>query len=351
MNAMTDQGIKKLFIRGVGCLKNVNLDLSRLHALIGPNDSGKSTMLRAIQCLASTVAQRFGTPIDPFNPLPSASGVTPMVTAQVHGGSVQLLGGARLQVQLGAFDEKTWGQNAIDIGSRLSIGEDRYAVAKQLAGAVLLRLDPDVLRLPASLIPHGAPLRFKDERGQGLAAIYDAILVRDTDRFQEIGRQVRTLFPAVKKIVLRNVTDGSKGLAFVLTDDTEIGAEQASEGLLYFLAYMALESLDKPAFLLVEEPENGLHPARIQEVMNVLRAISDKMQVILATHSPLVINELKGQEVTVMTRDPLQGTAATVLSNTPHFEERHKVYATGELWVSYADGQVEAPLLKESLVP
>lgn len=118
-----------------------------------------------------------------------------------------------------------------------------------------------------------------------------------------------------------------------------------SEGLLYYLAFAVLPYLDPTALLLIEEPENGLHPARIAEVMRVLRAISETTQVIIATHSPLVVNELRADEVTVVTRSPETGTKATLIQDTPDFEERAKVYALGELWLSYANGEDEGPLL------
>jgi predicted ATPase len=86
--------------------------------------------------------------------------------------------------------------------------------------------------------------------------------------------------------------------------------------------------------LLVEEPENGLHPARISEVMKVLREVAKTTQVVIATHSPLVINELRSEEVSVLTRDAMSGTTVRLIKDTPNFEERAKVYALGELWVS-----------------
>jgi ABC-type polar amino acid transport system ATPase subunit len=41
--------VEKIEIRNFGCIRDVKLSLTRLHALIGPNDSGKSTILRAIR--------------------------------------------------------------------------------------------------------------------------------------------------------------------------------------------------------------------------------------------------------------------------------------------------------------
>ncbi|NJN00385.1 MAG: ATP-binding protein, partial [Aquincola sp.] len=69
-----------------------------------------------------------------------------------------------------------------------------------------------------------------------------------------------------------------------------------SEGMLYWLAFAIVEHLSAPQVLLIEEPENGLHPSRIREVVRILRKISESTQVILATHSPLVINELQPED-------------------------------------------------------
>jgi predicted ATPase len=118
-----------------------------------------------------------------------------------------------------------------------------------------------------------------------------------------------------------------------------------SEGLLYYLAFAALGHLEQTAMLLIEEPENGLHPARIADVMRSLREVSKKTQVVIATHSPLVINELEGDEVSVVTRSVEHGTQVRLLKDTKDFEERSKTYWLGELWLSYADGNEESALL------
>jgi predicted ATPase len=132
----------------------------------------------------------------------------------------------------------------------------------------------------------------------------------------------------------------------VLTDGSRIPAGQLSEGFLYFAALAILPYIDAGALLFLEEPENGLHPSRIAEVMGLLRALTEKgIQIILATHSPLVVNELKPEEVTVVTRDSALGTKLTPIAKTPSFEARSKVYALGELWLSYANGKDEADLL------
>ena len=81
----------------------------------------------------------------------------------------------------------------------------------------------------------------------------------------------------------------------------------------------------------------------------MLRSVAESgTQVVMATHSPLVVNELRPDEVTVVTRTAEHGTLVTPLEDTPHFAERSRVYELGELWLRYANGRDEAPLLRDA---
>jgi len=178
-----------------------------------------------------------------------------------------------------------------------------------------------------------------------LPGVYDAILNRGDDAFHKIVEDLRRLFPTIRGLRLRVVSESTKILEIELTRGERVPAQFMSEGLLYYLAFAAVRYLEPTSILLVEEPENGLHPIRVGEVMRMLREISRTTQVLVATHSPLVVNELSGEEVTLVTRDPERGTQVRRLSETPNFAERSKVYALGELWLSYANGFDEKDLL------
>lgn len=348
--------LERLHLQNYGCVDDATFSLSPLHALIGPNDSGKSTVLRALRTL-TMIAAYPGT----LKSTPEGKALLPTLFAKddvrLEVTAEQRTWGVQILRRIDAF-EKTfagWRDDGsagnsrvlpIGGGSNLVTADADPGLALALAGSQLLRLDPDALRLASNLIPDGRALRFLDERGDGLPGVLDAVLARDIGAFQNINDKLIELFPTVKSLSLTNSSESQKSLGIRLHDGTHVSSTFMSEGLLYYLAYAALPYLEQTALLLIEEPENGLHPARIGEVMRVLREISKSTQVIIATHSPLVVNELEGHEVSVLTRSGSGGTKATLLKDTPNFEERSKVYALGELWVSYANGTDEAPLLK-----
>jgi predicted ATPase len=210
-----------------------------------------------------------------------------------------------------------------------------------------VRVDPDALRGPSDLVPEGQLVSFLDRRGDGLAGVYYSILARGDDSFRAIAEDLRRLFPTVRGLRVPAVSQGQVTIEVELTDGTRVRPQDLSEGLLLYLAFAAIPHLQAVRTVLIEEPETGLHPARIREVLTLLRsfAVKSGTQVLMATHSPLVVNELEPHEVIVLTRTPAEGTRATVLKDTPRFEERSKIFALGELWLSYADGMQEQPLL------
>lgn len=314
--------VERLRVRNFRCIKDAAFSLTPLHALIGPNDSGKSTLLEAI----STFSRSSAHPDETSEVTASwknhvLKSTSKESTAYRHDGSVE--------------------NSPKVIRSRIS----------DIAPARILRLDPDEMRQPTNLIAHGSPLEYS-ARGSGLAAVYDALLSRRLDAFLEISRRFTTLFPTARSIQLTNPSQTTKALGVELTDGRSVGAAQLSEGMLYWLAFAALPYLQPTPLLLIEEPENGLHPSRIGDVMQVLREVSNtSSQILIATHHPLVINELQPDEVTVITRPPDRGTIATPLWKTKNYEQRSKVYALGELWLNYADGNLESDLVGESTIP
>ena len=57
-----------------------------------------------------------------------------------------------------------------------------------------------------------------------------------------------------------------------------------------------------------------------------------------------MVNELEGDEVSVVTRSVEAGTKAVLLSKTFNYSERSQVYKNGELWLAHCDGKSESEI-------
>jgi energy-coupling factor transporter ATP-binding protein EcfA2 len=345
--------VEELRIRDYGCIQDATFRFSRLHALIGPNDSGKSTVLRALRTLSFVISGEIteGQQGTLLRAVQMSKGEGPRfeVSASTATWAVDFTRSGSYGWGLftrgrvpEARPEK--GAKSSSFGPASTRPTKNFKVALQ--NAQVLRLEPEALRAPHSLIPDSEPLRFVDERGTGLPALYDALLTRELRAYQAINGELSRLFPDVESIRLVTVDRHTKGIGVKLVDGTFVPADLMSEGLLFYLAFAVLPYLAPTSLLLVEEPENGLHPARIAEVVGVLRAISRTTQVILATHSPLVVNELQPDEVTLVTRSREHGTRATLLKDVPRLDKRAKGSGLGDLWLSHADGKEEGRLFE-----
>ncbi len=350
---MTPPPIRTLTVENYGCIRNATFEFrSGLHALIGPNDSGKSTVLRALRTVMQFAAGTFQEGRRPFAPMLGRGNLSSTIRVSTEDSAYSVIGndGAPVEEVLEGGNEAPL-HNQLRAWNMLSaLDGDEWrrrfgALAADLTPPTMVRFDPDSMRAASKLIPETAGIAFFDERGSGLAAVFDAIQNRDVGAFVAIENDVKAHFPAIQKLGMQNTDDGRKQIAVTLQDGTRIGPSALSEGCLYFLGFAALRHVTSSRLFLVEEPENGLHPSRVREVVQVLRKMSETSQIVMATHSPLVVNELSGDEVTVVTRTPEEGTQGKLLSQVPGYEDAMKVYQPGEFWLSYADGDTEAALL------
>jgi predicted ATPase len=301
------------------CVRDCKLKLSRLHALIGPNDGGKSTLLEALSLAQSSLSA--GTPL-----------------------AFEMSWSDQLVVK------RTSVVSTIKNGPNVytSNGDKRMSQFPQARASapLFLRLDPHAMRQPCELISHGLPLTMAAS-GAGLAGVYDALLMRDGGAFSEIERALCDLFPTLDGLTLLNRSTTTKELAVAVREERElIPAAQLGDGILYFLAFAVLPYLESNGLLLIDLPEHGLHPARIAQVVRMLRSLSEQTQVVVVTHSPLLLNELLASEVSLITRTRERGTRAFLLSDLPSYRANDAGLKTGDLWLSHSDGEQELALLE-----
>ena len=82
-----------------------------------------------------------------------------------------------------------------------------------------------------------------------------------------------------------------------MTNGRTIRAQQASDGAILFLGLLALiYSPEPPKLLLIEEPEKGVYPKRLEEVIRLIRRLQEAPsgrpapQIIMTTHSPYLLD-------------------------------------------------------------
>lgn len=117
-----------------------------------------------------------------------------------------------------------------------------------------------------------------------------------------------------------------------------------SDGILLAAGLILISRWAGNRRLLIEEPENGLHPRQLKVVADAIRSISEDQgaQVILTTHSPLLLNYFTAEEVVLVTRDP-SGVHVQRMSDAEGLEDLASEMALGELWYNVGDSNLARP--------
>ncbi|MBI4580416.1 MAG: AAA family ATPase [Planctomycetes bacterium] len=137
--------------------------------------------------------------------------------------------------------------------------------------------------------------------GEDLAAFLNTLRAIDPKQFVAIEKSIRMIIPSVTGIDVEVNNLGEVELR-LKEGGTPVPARVVSEGTLRVLGLLALVGAkDRPALLGFEEPENGIHPRRIQAVAELLRTYAEagKTQLIVTTHSPILPDLLPDQSLYV----------------------------------------------------
>jgi predicted ATPase len=298
-------------------LQSVGVPLRPLPVVIGRNDSGKSAFLAALQYL-----------INKFN-----------------------------------FQKSDYWRedlrSAIYLAGTTSIGEttyrsDRDVLNPQFMSEVqpsgFFHLDSGgVGMISSGHSEDGAPPPLSTN-GEGVATLFDYLLRCDRKRFFAAMDAARLLIPGLQDLNIGTPNPATRRLDLVIEGGLRLPGNLASSGdrlLLFFIALAYHPA--PPRAILVEEPETGIHPKRLADVVALLRAITQgkhgahATQVILTTHSPYLLDmvTLETDQVLVFTRQEDGSCTAE-----PADAERLKVFLDefqlGEVWYNQGEAGLVA---------
>jgi len=89
--------------------------------------------------------------------------------------------------------------------------------------------------------------------------------------------------------------------------------------ILYLLAGLLF---DRRSVMLIEQPEDGIHPALLYKVIDLLRVNADPTQIFFTSHSPTVLSSLRPQDVRLVAmKDGATDARALTAAEVQHAEE------------------------------
>jgi predicted ATPase len=382
--------IDEFDVNNYKCLVDVRLPLTPIHVIIGQNDSGKTSLLEAMLALSRSTDKQLHEAFTgdwQGRDLVFTGAEKPVVEFEIRFGAEKenTLAPISYHLEVEFSDEgrscrrideysrnsdsipiREWSHTYTGVAGRSQMppGAERDhldSIAKRFGTASLYRFDPQAMAIPVALDPSR---KFRmDPDGFGLATLLDDIVGHDRKRFDALSNDFCSFFPQFRSVrietqhaVSRNIditgrfSTGiapGKGIVFETSQGRTIRVQQASDGAVLFLGLIALIHSPEPLkLLLIEEPEKGVYPKRLEEVIRLIRRLHEAPsgraapQIIMTTHSPYLLTSFQPDEVTLMARRNGNGPVlARPLRDAPHIEERlgDGDFYLGELWYNLSE--------------
>ena len=175
-----------------------------------------------------------------------------------------------------------------------------FAAREEMRTWGFLQLNPEVLRQPSSLL--APPVVSPD--GSNLPSALARMQAEDPLAINDVSRDLANLVPGILKIEIEKDQPRNRYVVWAKTQDgRSFSSRVLSDGTLRLLALATLKNdLQHRGVLCFEEPENGVHPFRLKNMVELLRGLatdfSDPEQVdaplrqlLINTHSPVLVSQ------------------------------------------------------------
>jgi predicted ATPase len=349
-------------------LRKTTLPLAPFTLLLGPNGSGKTTVLQALRGIAAIAAQQPGHQVyglpqaeTTWRSLLSVTHSVLSITAEDRQAPVEVKLHLRLTKRLViatfqwhplaeqmAPDQPNYScQLNYQDGTVLQAGETA-PLFQWLKRMQTYALDSSAIAEPTPV----NPVASLQPNGGGLAAVLDDLKDNHPERWNALLAEMRRWLPEYDSILFDKPQPGQKRIALrTKRGGYRIPASELSQGTLVALALLTLAYLPEPPSLVgLEEIDRGLHPRLLRHLQDVLYRLSypescgeqrPPIQVIATTHSPYLLDLYREhpEEVVLAQKEGLE-VQMKRLTDIEHYDEILGESPLSEVWYSGVLGGV-----------
>jgi predicted ATPase len=276
--------IKSIQIENFRSLRDVTLNLQRVNLLIGPNNAGKSNFFKALKFLINKQAPTTETFLAERYRALTLPNIVFKVEYVANSGLKQVLKGTK-------SIESTQNQFSF-----FKIENDINKILSDIPNLPIYSIDISKVNKPALAKPNIYTI---NDDCSNIVSFLDNMYDEQNDVIEKIENDITRCIKEFRKIVFKKVEiagETHKKIGLKTKTGQNFWAEELSDGTLYFLALLCIiHQPEPPKVLLLEEPENGIHPRRIKEIMDFIFDLAEEkdIQVIITTHSTYVIDQFK----------------------------------------------------------
>ena len=323
--------LEKVYIKDFLSLQDVELLLKPLTVLVGPNASGKSNVLYALNLLRAMVTSDSLLPVEFVKDRLWAGGAS-HITFQLHAAVETALATYQLKFAADAdnpFVSEQLSINdvrviAIQSGQGVVRDEDgenetKYTsnkLALQSAGAygnkpitgalrefvkewAFYNFRPDVIRDSLAVFSHDTKDVSESPKLDSYGFRLPEVLSDWHKNTPESFRNVSESLAASTNIgIACHPINGDNQLYLLEGYEKPIPLDRASDGTLRLVAYYTLlNQPELPPLVAIEEPERSLHPGALTNIAYVLEQLAKRTQVIITTHSSQLLDNFSSKSL------------------------------------------------------
>jgi len=206
----------------------------------------------------------------------------------------------------------------------------RNAIAKTRSYSFLDVGPRSMIRLPQPLTPTTSP----GPNGEFLySALYNLRALHRDTVYRRLEDLLKTAFSDFSGLEFPVVGAGQVTMAWYQSGLTDpLYPNELSEGTLRFLWLATVLLAPEPSpITLIDEPEVSLHPELLKLLAGVLQDAAMRGMVIVATHSADLIRWLEANEVLIL--DKVEGQTTVTWADSMNLDEWLREYTLGDLWL------------------
>jgi predicted ATPase len=306
--------IRKVHFKNFRSLRDVELTLEPLTVLVGPNSSGKTTVLEGLRSYGRTTLE--------------SSDIWQQDTSRIVSIDWVYDVGDPLSLRAGLYSQ--FGRSShVNTHPSQSLALDLAALRGENILALAQRLS---------------------RNGDNLTNVFASLSRQEQ---AAVAKELCRLVPMFSDVDLQPTEQGRHRLRFQdrWNPDFWLAPDQVSDGTMLLLAFLVLQHQNPPVELItIEEPERALHPYLLDELIQMLRKMTTgeigkkPVQVVLATHSAELLDYVRPEEVRFLTRSQQDGSVQVnqATTDTTNWRRVYEEYnqSLGNIWLSGGMGGV-----------
>ncbi|MBL8203939.1 MAG: AAA family ATPase [Blastocatellia bacterium] len=350
--------LERITVTGYKSIRELrDFELGDLNVLIGANGAGKSNFLSVFKLLSRLVNERLQLFVAQSGGADFLLNFGPKVTNQIElrlqfgnktteGYGIKLVPAAPNKLVIA--EEVCWDHEFAEptiLGSGKGKEEaglkDMYDHGVIVDNAYSLFQDLELYHFqdttPEARVKQNADIydnhKLKSD-ARNLASFLYLLKNHHQTSYKRILQTVQLVAPFLADFILNPMPENAQRIRLRWQHknaEEEFDISQLSDGTLRLICLTTLLlQPNPPKLIIIDEPELGLHPAAIGLLVEMIRSVATKSQVIISTQSVSMVSQLFPEEVIVV--DQEKDASMFKRLNSKELEGWMEDYSLGEIW-------------------